>query len=372
MLEIKKLIFGKKYRLTAYAGFENLLNESVKSYCDYLDGSSDVDVFVGGVIDNDDGLISKNPAIFSKYDKSIVTDFGNVVIRWSLSKQPRLTAHLSFPTRSLLKSFLTKILSMEYSSELEIFEQIFHELFLVPSTYFFNELTPIHAAAISIHGKGVLLSGTGGTGKTSALLSLRNEKGISFLSDDINVLSKNGYMYPNLAWPKLYGYNLLDIPNLKYQVLTSRGLLDKMHFNVRAKVNPLKVRRKIPPQDLFQDVNNEGCELSLVYFLFRENIPILSVDELNLEQAVEMSIAVMETEYGVFHRFLHWENFNALASNSISMLDINEVIEKWRFNLQSIFECLPIMLVRIPVDMAHRTYCKEIKSLVLNQSGIND
>lgn len=197
------------------------------------------------------------------------------------------------------------------------------------------------------------------------MLSLKNEEGFSFLSDDIAVLGKNGQIYPNLAWPKIYGYNVLDYPSLKSQIMAGRGTIDKLHFRLRARANPSMVRRKIRPESLYLDVNKDGCELSSVYYLFRENIPFLSTDRLDLDKAVEMSIAVMETEYGLFHKFLHWEKFNSLAIDKNPLVDISEIMDNWRLNLRLIFKRVPLSLVRIPISTSHRTYLGEIRDLIL-------
>jgi hypothetical protein len=371
MIEIWKNIFGKRYQIKVTSDLEEMVRESVKPYPNHTDNTADVSVFVGCIPDNNERLISQNPAIFSRYERSIFADFGLMKTRWWLShklEEPRLIASLTFPDKgSKLLRFLIKARSIEYSTELELFEQLFHELFLIPSIYFFADLVPIHAAAISFNGNGLLLAGTGGTGKTSALLSLRKTEKVSFLSDDIAILSSKGHVYPNFAWPKIYGYNLSGMPELKSQILEGRRLVDRLHFAVRTRINPSKVRRKIRPDELYRDVEREGCQLTSIYYLFRENVSELSVKDLAPELAAEMSIAVMETEYSVFHKFLHWEKYNALGSNYDPLLDINEVMKKWRTTLRAIFEGLPIKLVRIPVSMPHQTYWNEIQAMILNR-----
>ena len=52
---------------------------------------------------------------------------------------------------------LRRVISMEFASELERFVQILHELILVPSTYFFDDIVPIHAAAIA-HNQNVFVA----------------------------------------------------------------------------------------------------------------------------------------------------------------------------------------------------------------------
>jgi hypothetical protein len=345
--------------------FESLLSESVKGYSDFEEGPNDVNVFVGGDINSNEKLISINPVIFSRYEKSIVTDFGKMTIRWCLSNNPHLTVYISLKSSASWKLRLLKFSSMGYDTALELFEQAFHELFLIPSTNFFNDIAPIHAAAISYKGKGILLTGTGGTGKTTAMLTLRNDKNISFLSDDIVILSQDGLVYPNLSWPKIYGYNLLGAPNLKSQLMTYRGFFDKIHFNLHTKKNPSKVRRKIRPNNLYQNVQKNACNISAVFFLFRENLSALTIEDIELNRAVEMSVSIIEAEYAVFHNFLHWEKFNSLASKNKPLLDINQVRENWRSVLRNNFKTLPLKLIKIPLTMQNVRYNEAIQKIIL-------
>lgn len=54
--------------------------------------------------------------------------------------------------------------------------------------------TLVHGAGVSKDGKGYLISGWGGTGKTSTLIALSRE-GFKLLGDEIVLLSKDGFLY---------------------------------------------------------------------------------------------------------------------------------------------------------------------------------
>jgi len=377
MNELRKKIFGKNYKFIVHQDYVDLLNESVKTYCDYIKGTNDVEVFIGDSDQCKDSLISNNPKIFIRYENSFVTDFGSVKIRWSTSKDKRLTAQLTFPKNflrnNLLKLLHFKFFSVEFSTMIETFEQILHELLLIPSTYFFNDLVPIHAAAMSFNGKGVLIAGSGGSGKTSAILSLRNNNKTSFLSDDIAVLSSNGSVYPNFSWPKIYGYNLTDIPELKSQIFSTRSVFDRLNFNLRAKLNLSKVRRKIRPKDLFNKISKDAVKLSAIYYLFRQDISKVIVEKLNVPEAIEMSIAIMETEYEVFHKFIRWEKFNTIANipHKNQIIDFGKVLANWRSNLESIFKDVPIKIMRVPIIMPNGTYLDTFQKELFKHLGKN-
>jgi hypothetical protein len=73
----------------------------------------------------------------------------------------------------------------------------------------------VHAASVAVEGRGVLLPGWGGTGKTSAIVSLLKEiPKCSFLGDDYTILSAEGRL---LSFPKaffIYPYHRELFPHL--------------------------------------------------------------------------------------------------------------------------------------------------------------
>lgn len=367
MNETTRLIFGKRYRFLTEAGLERQLIRSIGAYPSCTNETADVEVHIEQQVGGAQRLISCNPAIFRKYRDSYVTDFGPAAVHWDLSQRPVLTVGLSTHSRSSKRQFLSRLRSMEYGTPTEKFEQILHELVLVPSAYFFKDRIPVHASAVSIDGQATLLAGSGGVGKTSAMLALRHEEGVAFVSDDIAVLSSDGNVYPNLAWPKIYGYNLGGT-QLKSELFKDRGLLDRFHFNLRARMDPSRVRRKMHPQDLYRRVGRDACKLCSVLYLFRENVSKLTIEQLDPAVASEMTIAIMETEYVLFHRFLQWDRFNALASGSPILLDLREVLERWRQDLMSLFGRIPVRLLRIPIAMSPKDYINEMSNLVLNEA----
>ena len=85
-----------------------------------------------------------------------------------------------------------------------------------------SDLSLIHASGVVLsNGKAILLGGTGGIGKTSLELELCLNEKASFLTDDIAVIDKEGFLWPNLSFPKIYGYNLAGNKALKRQLLSA-------------------------------------------------------------------------------------------------------------------------------------------------------
>ncbi|MDD5010546.1 MAG: hypothetical protein PHQ00_00310 [Phycisphaerae bacterium] len=72
----------------------------------------------------------------------------------------------------------------------------------------------IHSASVAINGRGVLLPACGGTGKTSAIISILKEiRGSSFLSDDFSFISSYS-IYSNPKAFAIYPYHRSVFPHL--------------------------------------------------------------------------------------------------------------------------------------------------------------
>lgn len=366
MPELAKIIFGKTYKFGCEEENIEILEKSVGLYPNSNAEAADVFVNISTTGNQDeDRMIAQNPSIFIKKRKSIIMKFPQCEISWGITMEggPLLvTLSVKKPTRTLRKLY-SKFRSMEYSTEVEEFEQVLHELILVPSAYFFNDLSVVHAAVLAVNGKAILLAGTGGTGKTSALLSLRNEENVSFVSDDIAIVSKDGYVHPNLAWPKVYGYNLSTYIT-KEELLKGRGAIDKFQFDFKLKRNPKSVRRKLRPDYLYKAFKNEPVPIERVIYLFRDNSESIRLEDLEMEHAIQMGLHVMKTEYSSFHNFLEWDQYNSIVTGKSPLLRTDEVFENWRLNLTDAYKKADIKLLRIPFHLPHERYLDYMNKFV--------
>ena len=352
----KKRIFGKTYQFTCIDRNSALLLGSVGLYPDASDSPVDISINIVDKIE-EGGCVSQNPAIFFKCQDGIITKFPPCTIKWKrkvVSKPIEIDLHIPTARRGI-RAEISKFRSREFSTDIEVFEQILHELVLVPSTYFFEDLSLVHAAVLAVNNEAILLAGTGGTGKTSALLALRNDDRVSFVSDDIAVISKDGRVFPNLAWPKVYGYNLSSYIT-KHELLKGRGRLDRFQFNYKLRKNPKAVRRKVRPDRLYREFKNDGIPISKIIYLFRDHSSEIRTTPLKRGLAIRMGIDIMKTEYTIFHNHLLWDVYNSLPLNESPVLDLNLVFERWATNLEQAFEDKTIQLLHIPREIAHEAY----------------
>lgn len=364
---MKKNIFGKCYQFSSEAEFEPLLAESLELYIDSEKSVVDVEVHIASKLPVTHP-VSINPKLHQKFQNGMLTAYGNADIVWTKSSDSPLKVTLVLKKPAPVKRQIIKLLSMEFSRDVEIFEQVLHELVFIPSTYFFNDLALVHAAALSVNDKAILLAGTGGVGKSSALLALRNEPNVEFISDDISVISADGNIFGNMAWPKIYGYNCVG-SKLKYEILAGRGLIDRLHFEIKNWLNPSKVRRKLKPNQLYKHVQANAAPISQLYYMCREDVKEMTVQEWPLDLVIDMNFAVMNTEYAMFHNHLHWELYNALVVGQKPMLEIKDVERHWRSVYANSLASVKRYKVSIPFEFDHIEYQQRIKGIVTGNLG---
>ncbi len=367
---MRKNIFGKCFQFSYEKEFEQLVAESIEMYADSESSVVDVQVHIASDMPKIQPS-SINPKPHQKFKEGMLTSYANADIYWSWVGPQQLKAVLVMNKKQFgfFKREIIKFLSMEYSREVEIFEQVLHELVFVPAVYFFDDRAPVHAAAVSMGDKAFLLAGTGGVGKSSALLALRHESQIRFISDDVAVISADGKVFPNMAWPKIYGYNCAG-SELKEEILAGRGWLDRLHFDIKNKKNPANVRRKMQPNRLFSQVQTDSIDISSLFYVVREDVPDICITELTLNAAVQMTAAVMSAEYAMFHNHLYWEDYNAQATNQSAMLTMREVERNWQAVFKSGFSAIARYKVSIPFAIDHVAYQQRIKDIVTSNYGL--
>ena len=359
---MKKNIFGRCYKFSYSDEVEELVRKSVELYQD-TDDESEVYITIKVNQYFTEDLLARNPAIHGKTKQGMVTSFGKHVVNWVFDDYGILHIDLYYNDSKGCIGLINKLLSIEYSSKVESFLQVLYELVLVPSIYFFSgDSMPVHAAALKIENRCVLLAGTGGVGKSSAMLALKDINKSVFVSDDIVMVSKNKKAFGNMAWPKIYGYNCVG-NDVKRELLVGRSWVDKIQFNCLNYINPSRVRRKISPIRLFSEVSTNGDEITDILYLFREDVYEMKVSKIQLDDAILLTIEVLLAEYGVFHNHLYWEKYNSVVKGLAPVLDLEVVKKNWADVLYQAFSGARIFKISIPLDYDHKKYMKEIETL---------
>ncbi len=307
-----------------------------------------------------------NPRVHDELADGFVMHDRTAKIRFRLDGERLLSVDF-LPTvaSSALVKQARRMLDMQFSSREERAGVIFHELALVPAVHWMPDVAAVHASAFSDReGRVTLIGGTGGVGKTSIALELCIHHGFAFVADDISFVDESGHVWPNLAYPKIYAYNLEDNPDLAARVLEGRGAADRLHWMLHRRRGPQFVRRRVAPDVLYGSYDAEGGPLHRYVLLAREERPGIAVSEMAPERAAAISISLMQTEYYPFHNHLHWHAFNRTVEGRRPAISLRETLERWEGQLRNVLEHATCLLVRIPLSIGHRTFKRDMAAML--------
>jgi hypothetical protein len=127
-----------------------------------------------------------------------------------------------------------------------------------------EEATFVHAGAVaSPDGDGLVLMGSGGVGKTTAVLDLVSKHGWKYIGDDLVILSKSRvYRYPKHL--QIYAYNTEYVPGVEGRILEGRSRLDRLAWHGRRRILGVsQVRRRVSASAFFGEEGDRHQRSSL-------------------------------------------------------------------------------------------------------------
>lgn len=180
-----------------------------------------------------------------------------------------------------------------------------------------QKLCFVHAASIAIEGHGILLPGWGGTGKTSAIVSLLKEvPGASFLGDDYTIVACDGRL---LSFPKaffIYPYHRDIFPHIfhgRHKPLVPQ-FLSRVLERIRTVVRPAimafpwleNIARRITPEHMQVPARialpdaafSDNVFLHSILFVERYSGVGAQMDELSMQDAIRRLVGNWNYEQG--------------------------------------------------------------------------
>ncbi len=310
-----------------------------------------------------DGLRFANPSIHHEMGDGFIVRGRMATVRFRFTKN-RLSGVDFYPVSaaSLLKRGMRRMADMQYTSREERAGIIFHEWVAGPAAYWMPDLALVHASSFSDERGVTLIGGTGGAGKTSLALTLCRRHGFRFVADDISFVGEDGHVWPNLAWPKIYGYNVEGDPELARRLLGGRAAADRLHWTVHRSRGLAFVRRRMAPDVLYDGCNREGGPVFRYVILLCEDRPDIHISELPPARAAAMSVHVMQAEYAGFHNHLHWHAMHREAEGRLPSVSAPDVFQRWRETLTRVLERAQCHLARIPRSMEHAAFRRRMAS----------
>lgn len=364
-MEKRYKIFGKIYQINTTDSYEgHILHEELNVYPKAdTDDTTDIIINYLDKLDNKTPVL-QNPSIHLYFSQSFKLELNNASIEFHFEKNKLKSIDFCIKQGSVLRATANKWLSYQFSNRKESIGFIFHELVLIPSAFFFPDLTVVHASAIDDNGV-ILFGGTGGVGKTSLELELCYKQGKSFFADDIVIINNKGVAFPNLAFPKIYAYNLVNNEQVKKRMFANAGILDKIHWYSRKMINPAIVRRRVNPVKLYDHVAHHPKKIKTFYILVKDGtVKTVTMDKISTGEAARLNKLVLETEYNIIYKHLLWDEFNSIVNKKDARMSYPDLIHKIETNFLQALTNIETFIIKIPLNIGHQDYLKQVSEIL--------
>lgn len=261
--------------------------------------------------------------------------------------------------------FLKKINNIEFENIEGRINSILFELVLTPVVFFQSHLALIHSSGLAKKQKVILLGGSGGVGKTSLSMKLCSEGDYSFVNDDIAVVDKESNVYPNLAFPKIYGYNLVKNPEMRKKIFYDRTVIDRFFWQAKKMLcGKAKVRRKISPEKAYGKFISSPTRLAEYYILERNGIERIEKKTVSVESATQQTLDIIRHEYYYFFDTLrNYENL-CKSHQFEPIIRRDKILKNWEKTLSAVFSGIKCYKVTIPPKMAHQEFIRTFPEIL--------
>ena len=362
---MKKIIFGYYFQFELNGHFAEL-EEELSFYPDYETEPDESRRIIISIVDKPGSdTISTNPSSINVFETGFAMNLGYALIRWNLSSlKDNIIKIELIPGKGHkgLRGFVKRFRSIGYEIFPEDIGKIIHELILVPVTFFFKDKIILHGASLynKVHKRSIVLGGTGGVGKTSALLRLGKGKDWVFLSDDIVVVDSEGIIYPNYSYPKIYAYNTMNNKPLERLILKKNGLPGKFQWKSIKRYNRSRVRRRLSP-DLLYNTDYLEPALDCNLFLFRCNHPkSTGVERIDSKISTQLEMQIILAEYDTFFRYLRWYEYNAMGLGLEAYAKMDEFVENYSALSEEVFSKANNYLFKLGTNSSFEEYTNSI------------
>ncbi len=363
------IIFGKIVQIVLHDN-ENIIQKNIISkhfgLYEELSKVDNPDIVINILKhDNNNDVIGINPKTHIEVNNGFKSVFSKVSVEFRRDKCLTVNVFIKHQKKGFI-NYLKKLYNIQYSSIDERISQILYELVLIPSAYFDSSNFLIHSSAFIKDGNGaILIGGTGGVGKTSLEIELCMNRGYSFIADDISVVSNDAFVWSNLAFPKIYAYNLKNNAKLKKQIFKNRSIHDKLAWKFLHFINGAAgVRRTVSPIDAYGKYQIEKSKIDKYYILVKKNVENINVEKISAKAASMMTLHIIQSEYSVFNNHILWHEFNCKAFNTDPILRLEEVFANWRENSEKVLADIDCFIVNIPLNINHDKFVKHIADII--------
>ena len=209
-----------------------------------------------------------------------------------------------------------------------------------------RDKTFLHAGIFSKNGEAIAITGTGGSGKTSSLFKVLEDKEYKYLAEDFGIIGKDIKTYYNPKPLSIYETDIKFNPkilNKTYDFLDSK---QKILWDIEVKYLKRDPIIKVNPKKLLNTQIEEQTILKKVLYYLRTDTQSIKINDISKEELAERSLNVALREFKIF--FEIFTLLNANKKNDYDFLTVNDIIKNMRNLYIDIFSKTENYLIEIP------------------------
>jgi len=211
-----------------------------------------------------------------------------------------------------------------------------------------NKKTFLHAGIFSKDGKAIAITGTGGSGKTSSLFKILENKEYKYLAEDFGIIGNDINTYYNPKPLSIYEKDIKFNPKILNKAYDFLSAKEKLLWDLRVKVLHQDPIIKINPKKLLDTQIVLKAELKKVLYYIRTDIDEINISDISKEELAERSLNVALREFKMF--FEIFTLLNANQKRDYDFLTIDDIIHNIRNLYIDIFSKTENYLVEIPFN----------------------
>lgn len=223
----------------------------------------------------------------------------------------------------------------------------------------------LHSSAFSLDGDCQLFAGTGGVGKSTAILQLINRHPeLRFVTDDWAIIHPNGNVchYPRKI--NVYAYNTVGFPQIEDVIFSSRTWLDKFHWNQTRKKHGVNgTARRVSANDLYGSSTPAlNSQVSNIFFLNRGGCDRFDVRPMSsTDFARRMSLILLSERSMLFGALCRWH----ATTHNLPLLDYQDLLTKTERLYRDFASNAKVHLVSIPQSTSPSELANYIEKIAL-------
>lgn len=374
---MKKRIFGKNLQFQfEKCIYSDVIKKELKLYpdADFEEDSTDYYIYVDEKNEaNSDDKYGRNPKEVYVSSDNFCINYSWGIVSWSNQR-----IHISYNPNmyNRFAKIIRHVFDIQFYTQPEWAGQRLYEDILINMAFWDKNYFVLHGSGIADNnGNVVIIGGTGGTGKTSTVLSMRNREDRMFVCDDLCPVTRTGQVYVNYDMPKIYAYNVIGNPSMEKEILSDEGFISKVQWNVLKAGNPARVRRRVSPGKLYRLVPNEMTEnLHLhTYLILNRTMQVdkVVVSPISASHAAEITVEIMRTEFAKFASFLNYYKLNGLYENA-NYVDSENCFQIWKQNMEVVFDNIQVKMVSIPFNYNNEMLKHDMNRLIDSILGVKN